>query len=278
MSRLRRAVLLVSLLTMGSCSPVAAHHIKVQPLPGAVGASVDQRADPSTIPVADVINDTRPANLPGRVSASAGTSQRPSISFVRRAGDCRSAGIVPPLGVGRFGEPGIGSLPICASTPGQPAQAPPPPTPLEAAYYAWLYVIDLPSPTASTQPAVGITGLDTFLTIQGEQRIVRDVTALGFDVHFDITSVYDVDWDDPRPDGTKTGAAVTRNHRDQGGPYPHGTLRHQYIERGSASITITQRWSASWSAGGEGGTLPDSIETTGGLTLPIQEIQAVVTG
>ena len=185
---------------------------------------------------------------------------------------------MPPLGVGRFGEPGIGGLPICPATPGQPAQAPPPPTPLEAAYYAWLYIIDLPSPSASTQPTIGITGLDTFLTIQGQQGMVLDVPALGYNVHFEISSVYDIEWGDPRPDGTKTGAAVTRNHKDQGGPYPHGSLRHQYIERGSAKITITQRWSATWSTPTDGGSLPDSVETTGSLTLPIQEIQAVVKG
>jgi hypothetical protein len=210
----------------------------------------------------------------------AGSGGRPAIATVRSTGAtiCRTPGIVPPLGVGRFGEPSIGGLPFCSSAPGQPAPVQPPPTPLEAAYYAWLYVIDLPSPTASTQPSVGITGLDTFLTIQGQQGMVLDVPALGYDVHFEISSVYDVDWGDPRPDGTKTGAAVTRNHKDQGGPYPDGTLRHQYIERGAATITITQRWSATWSAAGDGGSLPDSVETTGSLTLPIQEIQAVVTG
>ena len=210
----------------------------------------------------------------------AGRGVRPSISMVRTVGgqDCRTAGIVPPLGVGRFGEPGIGGMPLCPAAPGRPAPVAPPPTPAEAAYYAWLYVIDLPSPTASTQPTTAITGLDTFLTIRGPQSMVLDVPALGQQVHFDISSVYDIHWGDPRPDPSPTGAAVTRNVRDQGGPYPSGTLRHQYIERGTARITITQRWSATWSAGGEGGSLPDSVETTGTLTLPIQELQAIVTG
>lgn len=55
-------------------------------------------------------------------------------------------------------------------------------------------------------------------------------------------------------------------------------LRHQYIERRPATIAITQRWSAILSAGGKGGSLPDRVETTCSLSLPIQEIQAVVTG
>jgi hypothetical protein len=235
---------------------------------------------PSTAVVNDLITEARrEAGNTGKVSIGSGF--RPSISMVRTggsAGICRTTGIVPPLGVGRYGEPGIGGLPICPAAPGQPAPVQPPPTPLEAAYYAWLFVIDLPSPTGSTQPTVGITGLDTFLTIKGQQGMVVDVPALGFDVHFEITSVYDVDWDDPRPDGSRNGVAVTRNHRTQGGPYPTGDLRHQYIERGTADIVITQRWSATWSAGSEGGSLPDSVETTGSLSLPIQEIQAVVTG
>jgi hypothetical protein len=141
-----------------------------------------------------------------------------------------------------------------------------------------MYVINVPSPTASTQPTVAITGLDTFLTIHGPQSMSVDVAALGHTIHFDITSVYDIDWGDPRPDGSRTGAAVTRSHPNQGGPWPHGSLRHQDIERGTAEITITQRWSANWSGGGESGSLPDSVETTGSLSLPIQEIQAVVTG
>jgi hypothetical protein len=234
---------------------------------------------PATVGVTNILNiHHHNAGLSGHFVL--GNGPRPTIATVRTVGasPCRTSGIIPPLGAGHFGEPGIGGLALCPVAPGQPAPAAPPPTPFEGAYYAWLYIIDLPSPTASTQPEVAITGLDTFLTIKGEQHIVRDVPALGYDIHFDITSVYDVDWGDPRPDGSSSGAAITKDHHGQGGPYPYGDLRHQYIDRGSATITITQRWSATWSGGGDGGSLPDSVETTGNLTLPIQEIQALVTG
>lgn len=272
---LKFMLLVVFLLSLFTIYPAEA--VEVRPTKKGWRAS-GQRGEPASHGASHELSKARAATgNNGKVLAGGGV--RPSISMVRAGGNCRTSGILPPLGVGRFGEPGIAGLPICPASPGQPAQvAPLPPSAFEAAYYAWIYVIDLPSPTASSQPSVGITGLDTFLTIHGQQGMVLDVPALGYNVHFDITSVYDVVWGDPRPDGSTTGAAVTRNHPDQGGPYPHGTLRHQYIERGSATITITQRWSATWSAGGEGGTLPDSVETTGSLSLPIHEIQAVVTG
>lgn len=266
------------LVATGILSATAAQAAKVVPLPAGFKAT-DVRGVPGNRTFREEINkERREAGRKGDLVPGAGS--RPAISTVRSlgSGTCRTSGIIPPLGVGAFGEPGIGGIPLCPAAPGQPSPLPPPPTPFEGAYYAWLYIIDLPSPTASTQPTIGITGLDTFLSIQGPQRMVVDVPALGYNVRFDITSVYDVDWGDPRPDGTSTGAAVTRNHPDQGGPYPDGSLRHQYIERGSATITITQRWSATWSAAGQGGNLPDSVHTTGTLTLPIQEIQAVVTG
>ncbi len=246
------------------------HPAEGAPTPGP-GSITDSgaRGKPANKAASDALTSARVgAGSSGRVVA--GPGHRPSISMVRSIGatTCRTSGIVPPLGAGRFGEPGIGGIALCPNVPGQPAPAaPPPPTPLEAAYYAWLYIIRLPSPTGKTQPTIGITGLDTFLTIGGPQTLVVDVPALGHAIHFDISSIYDVTWGDPRPDGSRTGSAVTRRHPDQGGPYPNGTLRHQYIERGTATITITQRWSANWSGGGESGSLPDSVETDGRLTL-----------
>lgn len=275
MMRRISALLVIWGVIVYTAAPAGAKKVE----PTATGlVATDQRVEPGESAVGKELTDLH-VGAGGKGKVVAGMGARPSISTVQNNGACRSAGIVPPLGIGRYGEPGIGGLPLCPSAPGQPAPAaPPPPTPLEAAYYAWLFVIDLPSPSASTQPTIGITGLDTFLTIQGQQGMVLDVPALGYNIHFDISSVYDVDWGDPRPDGSRNGAAVTRNHPNQGGPYPNGSLRHQYIERGTAEITITQRWSATWSGGGEGGSLPDSVETTGRLSLPIQEIQAVVTG
>jgi len=93
-----------------------------------------------------------------------------------------------------------------------------------------------------------------------------------------VTSVYDVHWGDPRPDGSATGRAVTRNHPTQGGLYPVGDLRHQYIDRGEVTIEVVQKWTARWSAEGESGILADRLATSSTVTIPVQEIQAVITG
>jgi len=154
---------------------------------------------------------------------------------------------------------------------------PPPPTPAQAAYQAWFWQTTLPDPSPATSPPDGaITGLDCYLAIGGPQTLSLDAAALGFVIHFDITSVYDIDWGDPSPDGSALGRAVTTGHTTRGGPYPTGDLRHQYIQRGSATITVTQRWTATWSGGGESGTIADQLSTTSAITIPVQEIQALL--
>jgi hypothetical protein len=172
------------------------------------------------------------------------------------------------------------TLPGCPTSTGtitNSPPSPPPPTPLEAAYHVWYWETELPSPTLSTSPPDGaITGLDLYLSIGGAQTMTYDVPALGYDVHLDVSSVYDVSWGDPRPDGSATGQAVTRNHKTRGGPYPSGDLRHQYVERGTATIEVTQKWTAQWSAGGQSGTIADRLFTNATITIPVQEIQAVL--
>lgn len=167
--------------------------------------------------------------------------------------------------------------PASGPSSGARPAAPPPPTPLEAAYQVWYWETTLPSPTLAASPPNGaVTGLDFYLTIGGPQSLVFDVPALGYSVHLEVTSVYDVDWGDPRPDDSRLGQAITKGHRTQGGPYPKGDLRHRYIQRGNATIDVTQRWTATWSAGGESGTIADRLATSGTMTVPVQEIQAVL--
>lgn len=42
------------------------------------------------------------------------------------------------------------------------------------------------------------------------------------------------------------------------------------------TITVTQRWTASWTAGGESGTISDVLSTEAATLIPVQEIQAVL--
>lgn len=129
---------------------------------------------------------------------------------------------------------------------------------------------------ATSPPGGAITGLDLYLSIGGSQKLTFDVQSLGYAVHLDVTSTYDVDWGDPSPDASVLGRKVTRGHRTQGGLYPKGDLRHQYIERGPVTIAVTQRWTARWTAGGESGTISDVLYTEASTTLPVEEIVAVL--
>jgi len=89
--------------------------------------------------------------------------------------------------------------------------------------------------------------------------------------------VCDVDWGDPSPSNeTQLGYSVTKGHRTRGGLWPNGDLRHQYILRGDVTIRVTQRWTAQWSGGGQSGTIADRLGTAARLTIPVQEIVAVL--
>lgn len=216
--------------------------------------------------------------------ASRPRSKPDELAYVDGMGLCSTTG---PVVLPGSGDPAIPtatpnvawSLQGCPAGPARAGGAPPPPpSPRDAATAVW-WETTLPDPTMATSPPTGaITGLDLFLSIGGPQKVTFDVPSLGYIVHLDVNSTYDVDWGDPAPDGSAIGAKVTRGHRTQGGPYPNGDLRHQYIDRGAATITVTQRWTASWTAGGESGTISDVLYTDATSTIPVQEIQAVITG
>lgn len=242
-------------------------------------------APPKKLVISDASNATAPAE-PNR-SASPGSTKAPSgahqprqqpfdVRYVASVGVCFGSG---PVVLPGQNSPVAWSVPGCPAgppAPGRPA-APPPPTPGQAAAAAW-WETTLPDPTMATSPPNGaVTGLDLYLSIGGAQKLMFDVASLGYNVHLEVHSTYDIDWGDPAPDDSTLGRKVTRGHRTQGGLYPNGDLRHQYIKRGSATINVTQRWTADWAAGGEVGTLSDVLYTQGTVTLPVQEIQAVIT-
>ncbi len=256
------------------------------------GALADTTA---TTPADNVVRLTQDRGSPAATNESAGRTSShgntvsigsgnplplPHLSVSPTGSICSSGGPVTVIAVASAVAQGLFTPPACPAAPGAPAvAAPPPPTPLQAAYQAWYNEVVLPDPSLSTSPTRTLTGLDTFLTIGGQQSVSWSGTALGQQVLLEVSSTYDVDWGDPRPDGSKAnGRARITGTTSQGGPYPNGDLRHQYIERGSATIKVTQRWTAHWSAGGESGTLADRLLTTSSLKLPIDELQAIVTG
>ena len=70
------------------------------------------------------------------------------------------------------------------------------------------------------------------------------------------TGKYYVDWGD----GTKTGP-----HSAEGGPWPDGKIKHEYIHIGSYDVVVTERWKATWTFGDRSGTL-NELRRWGGST------------
>ncbi len=260
-----------AIATLGGGRAAADHAVATTPAPNVVGLGGGQ-----SHPANENEGSTRTSTGGDPVSVGAG-DQLPlgPVQMAPGGGLCTTG----PGNLSGWGLMGVATIPSCPAGPaGAGAPAPPPPTPLEAAYQAWYTEVVLPDPTLATNPTRAITGLDTFLTIGGPQTVTWAGTALGHQVRLDVASTYDIDWDDPRPDSQPNGRARITGTTSQGGPYPHGDLRHQYIDRGPVTIQVTQRWTAHWSAGGQSGTLADRLLTTSSLVLPVEELQAVVTG
>jgi hypothetical protein len=161
---------------------------------------------------------------------------------------------------------------ICPTSPVDPAGNV---TPAGAAAHVW-HRVTLPDHELWIAPGVAITGLPAYLEINGAPD--HAVTfgpddALGYTVTIEAGSTYDIDWGD----GT-TLTGVT----SQGGPYPNGDLRHSYqVVQTDNTVSVTQRWTARWTATGNGQTVSgvidadDTLYTSAALPLEIRQIQAV---
>jgi hypothetical protein len=125
--------------------------------------------------------------------------------------------------------------------------------------------LPLPTPTVRVQPGEAIVGLLAYLEIGGPQTANFNVTILGVPVTVTATSTYEVDWGD----GSPPAVDLTT----QGGPYPDGTITHAYQNSGHFTITVTQHWTATWTAQGAVGTI-GGLFTIGRLDLPVIEVQA----
>lgn len=158
---------------------------------------------------------------------------------------------------------GFVQYPDCPRNPATPA----PPTPGELARSFW-DVRHLPSPTLEVVPDYAVTGKRVYLTIKGAPTATFTVpNPIGGDVAIAATSRYVVDWGDGTPPTTTTS---------QGGPWPNGDITHVYDGAGSTrTITVTQQWSATWSAPNTAGGALDNLQTLGTLSLRVEQVQAV---
>jgi hypothetical protein len=141
-----------------------------------------------------------------------------------------------------------------------------------AAEHLWREQVNLPSPTLTIAPGRAVTGLRAYLEIGGAQTSRHGpMGAFGYAITITTSSTYDIDWGD--------GTVVT-GVASQGGPYPDGDVHHVYqrVDDGNV-VTVTQRWTATWTAtgphGSTGGTIAGVLSTSSSLPLPVGQIQAV---
>jgi hypothetical protein len=125
----------------------------------------------------------------------------------------------------------------------------------------------LPKPAPRIQPGFAITGKTAYLETGGTMTgtYTRD-TPFG---PLTLTTVgrFYVDWGD--------GSPLAGPFEDAGGPWPTGRLTHVFIDIGIPDVVVTERWTATWQLGGEGGVL-SGLRTEGRIDdFPVQELQAV---
>jgi len=126
----------------------------------------------------------------------------------------------------------------------------------------------LPVPRPHIAPGRAITGMLAYLETRGTatHTYTEPNTPFG-PLTVVATGKYYVDWGD----GTETGP-----HSQEGGPWPDGSITHEYIHIGAYDVVVTERWTATWAFGPESGVL-DELRTVGRIDdFPVQQIQAVV--
>ena len=128
--------------------------------------------------------------------------------------------------------------------------------------------VPLPKPAPHIAPGRAITGKVAYLETRGAvARTYTNPTTMYGQLIIVATGSYEVNWGD----GTTTGP-----HAFEGKAWPDGRIIHDYLEIGSYDIVVTERWSATWSLGGESGLLR-TLQTSGRIDdFPVEQIQAVI--
>lgn len=233
--------------------------------------------------VAIGVEEGRAGSGPSRSGSGSGPSGPavPTVSHYYEAlgvnsggGICLETGTVElPVGV-PFVAPDVGS--------GEPLRrfgycdALPPPgnevagTPPRVVAASYWQTVPLPAPVPSIAPGRAITGLAAFLETHGTLRYAyTNPNTLFGPLEIAATGAYYVDWGD----GVRSGP-----YAYEGEPWPDGQIRHYYIDVGTYDVVVEIRWSATWSLGGQSGTL-SQLRTEGRIDdFPVGQIQAVVVG
>jgi hypothetical protein len=159
------------------------------------------------------------------------------------------------------------TYPPCPEQPAQSGQQAPVETRAMIAARHWEQV-PLPKPQPRIAPGRAITGKLAYLETRNDtQHTYTNANTPFGTLEIVATGQYYVDWGD----GDKTGP-----YDGEGGPWPDGTITHQYIDVGDYDVVVTEKWTATWRFGGESGVLRQ-LQTVGRIEdFPVQQIQAVV--
>lgn len=154
--------------------------------------------------------------------------------------------------------------PVQPTAPGQPA---PIETPSMVAMRYWEQV-PLPRPAPYIAPGRAITGKVAYLETHGAvARTYTNPTTIHGQLEIIASGSYEVNWGD----GTTTGP-----YAFEGDAWPDGRITHEYVNVGSYDVVITEKWTATWSLGGENGVLR-TLQTSGRIDdFPVEQIQAVI--
>lgn len=92
-------------------------------------------------------------------------------------------------------------------------------------------------PDPAIVPGRMLTGLTSYLETNRTLEHTAFITIAGMTLEVRGTATYTVDWGD----GTVTGP-----HDTAGEPYPHGTVNHVYIDKGTYTVQVTDTWTMEW--------------------------------
>jgi hypothetical protein len=154
--------------------------------------------------------------------------------------------------------------PMQPRTPGDPA---PVETPSMIAMRYWEQV-PLPKPAPRIAPGRAITGKLAYLETNGAvAHTYTNPTTIYGELVIVASGSYEVNWGD----GTTSGP-----HAFEGKAWPEGRITHDYLVIGFYDIVVTERWTATWSLGGQRGVLR-TLQTSGRIDdFPVEQIQAVI--
>lgn len=134
----------------------------------------------------------------------------------------------------------------------------------------WSAVVKPPPPSPlRIQPGRMLVAFTAYLEIGGDPNPSWSLAnPIGPTITIRATPRYVITW------GDGTSFETT----SQGVPYPGGAgeITHAYRDEGSKTVTVRAYWRGEWSAGGDGGQLPElPVPTSSSLTLPVEAAEGV---